>query len=149
MVDENMNNKHEKKFFGPFRVEKLKTNLALLRHFNTQKLWKSYVHVSKLKKDKSLARNRVIRKYQQHGDKSVPDAVEKNSTAAAAALPSTDIAEPPPQSSATASIELPETTPIESNNLSSDEQLNSDQVHHKQWLRQVIESSRKLYAIIN
>ena len=74
-------------------MEKLQTNLALLRSVYAKKLWKSYVHVSKLK-DKSLARNRVIRKYQQQGDKSVPDAVENNSpAAAAAALLSADIAE--------------------------------------------------------
>jgi hypothetical protein len=73
MLDENVPDKHLNIYQGPFRIEKLKDNIALLRHHNTQKLNKSYVHVTKLKHDKSIARDRVLRRYNQNKT-SVPDA---------------------------------------------------------------------------
>ena len=164
MVDENQQDKHAQKFLGPFRIETLRTNLALLRHVYTQKLWKSYVHVSKLKKDKSLARDRVLRKYRQQD---VPDAVENDVRAPEEPPqlgPTIDL-EPAAVAEAPALVQAIEHAPRrrsgaaiqtraenhEGEMLSSEQitKLNSNQTNQKAWLEQVIESSRKLYALMS
>ena len=55
--------KHLPRYKGPYRIERLRDNIALLVHHYTGKQLKSYVHISKLKAQNSVARDLLTRRY--------------------------------------------------------------------------------------
>ena len=62
LLDETVD-KHLPKYKGPYRIERLRDNIALLVHHYTNKQLKSYVHISKLKAQNSVARELLSRRY--------------------------------------------------------------------------------------